>query len=212
MKSSSRWFLLLSCAVLLSPALIADTLVLRDGRRVEGRLIGVQNGLVEFEEDRGFGGGRRFRVDRNEVAGIQFDRNDRNRDVSPAPAPSQGSRPSGMRERQILVMAAVPWNDTAIDVRPGQEVYFDASGEVTWGPGRSHRPSGEPGSPNNPNRPIPTRPAAALIGRIGESNDYFFIGNDRGPVRMRTSGRLFLGVNDDVLQDNSGYFRVIVYY
>ena len=54
------------------------------------------------------------------------------------------------------------------------------------------------------------RNAAALIGRIG--NDMFFIGDETGPVRMRSAGRLFLGVNDDVLTDNSGNFRVVVYY
>ena len=32
----------------------------------------------------------------------------------------------------------------------------------------------------------------------------FFIGGDRGTFRARTSGRLYLGVNDDYLQDNSG--------
>ena len=40
----------------------------------------------------------------------------------------------------------------------------------------------------------------------------FYIGNDNGPIRVRSSGRLFLGVNDDYLQDNSGNFRVVVYY
>ena len=54
------------------------------------------------------------------------------------------------------------------------------------------------------------RNAAALIGRIG--NDLFFIGDETGPMRMRSSGRLYLGVNDDVLTDNSGNFRVVVYY
>jgi hypothetical protein len=49
-----------------------------------------------------------------------------------------------------------------------------------------------------------------LIGRI--NNDMFFIGDDTGPIRVRTSGRLYLGVNDDVLTDNSGNFRVVVYY
>ena len=29
---------------------------------------------------------------------------------------------------------------------------------------------------------------------------------------MRSGGRLYLGVNDDVLTDNSGNFRVVVYY
>ncbi len=59
-------------------------------------------------------------------------------------------------------------------------------------------------------RPIPSRPGAALIGRIGE--DPFFIGDGGGPVRMRQSGRLYLGINDDYLADNSGHFRVTVYH
>jgi len=60
---------------------------------------------------------------------------------------------------------------------------------------------------------MPTRNAAALIGKIGEeSTDYFFLGDQTGPIRIRAAGRLFLGVNDDFLNDNSGNFRVIVYY
>ena len=47
-------------------------------------------------------------------------------------------------------------------------------------------------------------------GKIG--NDLFFIGDDSGPIRLRSSGRLYLGINDDVLTDNSGNFRVVVYY
>ena len=54
---------------------------------------------------------------------------------------------------------------------------------------------------------MPNRPAAALIGRVGEiSPDAFYIGADRGPVRMRSSGRLLLGVNDDYLQDTRDRF------
>ena len=56
------------------------------------------------------------------------------------------------------------------------------------------------------------RNAAALIGKIGSGNDLFFIGDETGPVRVRSSGRLYLGINDDVLTDNSGNFRVVVYY
>lgn len=60
---------------------------------------------------------------------------------------------------------------------------------------------------------MPNRNAAALIGKIGnDSGDLFFIGDETGAVRLRGSGRLFLGVNDDVLTDNSGNFRVVVFY
>ena len=64
-------------------------------------------------------------------------------------------------------------------------------------------------SPINDRRPVPARPAGALIGRIGTSaSDVFFIGDDRGSFRVRTSGRLYLGVNDHAHADNSGSFEV----
>ena len=118
-----------------------------------------------------------------------------------------------MRERSTIVSADVAWNDTGIDVRAGQTIYFESTGQVRWGRDRRDGPAGERNSPSNPNRPMPNRNAAALIGKIGNaSNDYFFIGDDSGAVRVRSSGRLYLGINDDVLTDNSGNFRVVVHY
>lgn len=90
--------------------------------------------------------------------------------------------------------------------------YFSANGKVRWGPGRQDGPGGERNSPRNDARPIPSRPAAGLIGRVGEGDEYFFIGDDEGPIRARGSGRLYLGINDDYLQDNSGSLRVTVFY
>ena len=53
--------------------------------------------------------------------------------------------------------------------------------------------------------------AGALIGRIGTSpDDTFFIGTERLPFRVRTSGRLYLGINDDTLDDDTGAFQVAV--
>ena len=124
-----------------------------------------------------------------------------------------GGRPSGLRERQVSVSSSTPWTDTGIDVRPGQTLYFEARGEVRWGRDRRDGPEGERNSPRNPGRPMPNRPAAALIAKIGsESSDPFFIGADTGGVRVRGGGRLYLGINDEVLNDNSGNFTVIVYY
>ena len=117
-----------------------------------------------------------------------------------------------MTQRSVSVDSWTAWGDTGVDVRAGQTLYFSASGRVRWGPNRQDGPAGERNSPRNDSRPIPGRPAAALIGRIGDSSDYFFIGDDEGAIRMRSSGRLYLGVNDDYLKDNSGSFRVTVYY
>lgn len=211
-RSLSRYGLSACMVLLLGLDLNADTLVLRDGRRVQGQLISVRDRLVEFDEVQPFGV-RRLNLDRGEVSGIEFDRNDRdNSRFSPQPEAQRG-RPSGLRERQVFVPANMPWVDTNIDVQTGQDVYFEPGGEVKWGPNRSAGPGGEINSPANPNRPIPNRPGAALIGRVGgNSTDYFFIGANRAPFRMRSTGRLFLGVNDDNLQDNSGAFRVVIYY
>lgn len=198
-------------AILAPLTLQADVLVLRNGSRVQGELIAVRGGVIEFEEQRGFGGRRTIRVDREEVARIELDRSVGGGGDGGYPG-SGGGRPPGMRERSISVASTLGWNDTGIDLRSGQTVYFEASGNVRWGRDRRDGPEGENDSPNNPNRPIPNRPAAGLIGRVGNGSDFFFIGAEQGPVRVRSSGRLYLGVNDDFLQDNSGSFRVIVYY
>ena len=187
----------------------ADVLVLRDGRRVEGELIAVRNGVVEFREI----AGRRERtiqIDRDEILRIEF--NDDARNSTRDDRPFDG-RPRGLREREVIVSADVPWIDTGIDVRAGQRIYFTSTGQVRWGPSRRDGPAGESNSPVNQNRPIPRRPAAALIGKVGaDSKDYFFIGDDDGEIQMRSGGRLYLGINDDVLTDNSGNFRVMVGY
>jgi len=203
-----RWIAGLAIVLSLPVSLKADTLYLRNGQRVEGELVGFRNGQIEFEERRGFGGTRALRFDRDEVDRIDFENsrysNNNNNSNSLA------GRPSGMREKQVTVSADVAWNDAGIDVRAGQTVYFEAQGRVRWGRDRQDGPAGERNSPSNPNRPMGNRNAAALIGKIG--NDMFFIGDETGPVRMRSGGRLYLGVNDDVLTDNSGNFRVVVYY
>jgi hypothetical protein len=208
--SPLRWIAGLAIVLSLPVSLKADTLYLRNGQRVQGELIGFRNGQVEFEERRGFGGTRALRFDRDEVDRIDFDNSRYSNNNYNNNNNALAGRPSGMRERQVIVSADVAWNDAGIDVRAGQMVYFEAQGRVRWGRDRQDGPAGERNSPSNPNRPMGNRNAAALIGKIG--NDLFYIGDETGPVRMRAAGRLYLGVNDDVLTDNSGNFRVVVYY
>src|SRR5437773_8331438 len=143
----------------LTLAVHADTLVLRDGNRVEGNVVSLRDGIVEFEARRGFLNRERMRVDVDEVVRIEFDRRtndrrgndlDRERDDS-----RDGRRPSGLREREVSVDSWVPWKDSGIEVRSGQSVYFSASGRVRWGPNRQDGPGGERNSPRNDARPIP---------------------------------------------------------
>ena len=203
-----RWIARGAMLLVLTAGVQADTLYLRDGSRVQGELIAVRNGTVEFEERRGYGSGRTLRLDRDEVVRIEFET--ARRSGSTGNDFLGGGRPSGLRERQTIVSGDVAWNDSGVDVRAGQTIYFESQGQVRWGKDRRDGPAGERNSPSNPNRPMGNRNAAALIGKIG--SDMFFIGDETGPVRVRASGRLYLGVNDDVLTDNSGSFRVVVYY
>jgi hypothetical protein len=206
----------IALAVLASaPALIADTLVLTNGRRVQGELVGVSGREIEFEERSG-SSRRTLRVRREDIDRIEFESNDRfgdrdrgsTRDRDDSPFGSQ----RGLRERQVNVSAREAWTDTGVEVRGGQQISFRADGEVRWGPNRRDGAGGERNSPRNVARPLPDRPAAALIGRVGENGDPFFIGDDQSALRMRGSGRLYLGINDDFFGDNTGSLRVVVSY
>ena len=200
----------------------ADTLILLNGSRIEGRVLGMRDDTVEFEER---GSRRRLVRHRDEIARIEFDNGRSDRPDRPE-RPSFGGgggqglidpgsgRPQGMLRRDVEVRARQPFTDTGIRVRSGQLIYVEAAGEVRWGRnGREDGPEGEKNSPVNNGRPIPAAPAAALIGRVGDDNrDLFLIGGDQGPFRMRANGTLFLGINDDTFQDNNGSFRVVIHY
>ena len=107
----------------------ADTLVMNDGRRLQGELIGVYGREIEFEERTG-GRRRTIRVSRDEIDRIEFDRG-RSNDGRDAPL---SVPPRGLRERQVVVNARDAWTDTGIDVRTGQQIYFSAQGQTRWGP------------------------------------------------------------------------------
>lgn len=216
MMANRRAMITVALVAALPLALDADTLFLRNGQRIEGELVGVRGRTIEFEERRG-SSRRTVRVDRDQVDRIDFNSYGNNWaggtggwNSGWAGGSGGGGRPSGLRERQVSVSATEPWSDTGIDVRAGQNLYIDAQGQVRWGKDRRDGPEGEKNSPFNAARPLPNRPGGALIGRIG--NDLFFIGAESGPIRVRSGGRLLLGINDEYLVDNSGSFRVTVMY
>ena len=72
-----RRLLLASLALITATAFVhADTLVLNDGRRLQGELLGVYGRDIEFAE-RGGGRRRTVRISRDEVNRIEFDRGQR---------------------------------------------------------------------------------------------------------------------------------------
>jgi hypothetical protein len=190
----------------------ADTLIMEDGRRLRGELVSVSRGVVLFDTDASnTTRARRTRVNLVDVRRINFTDDDDDLDSgSYERFGTDRGYDVGRRERVVNVVAREPWTNSGIDVRAGETISFVTQGTVNWGPGRNDTAAGEHNSPYNAARPIANRPAGALIGRIG--NDTFFIGAEEGAFRARTSGRLYLGINDDFLNDNAGAFSVRVMY
>ena len=101
------------------------------------------------------------------------------------------------------------WTTTNYVVRKGQRLRISGSGRVSLGKGRFSTPEGLPTVVDN-GKLMPTEPTGALIAVIGDdNNDFIMIGRSRDFVAQR-DGILFLGVNEDVLTDNSGTYDAVV--
>jgi len=109
------------------------------------------------------------------------------------------------------VSSQEPWTDTGITVRAGDVISIRASGQIRFS-GNSRdiaEPDGARGRPPTAAAPLPNVDIGALIGRIANSGP-FLVGSDSGDLRVPRDGRLYLGVNDDILRDNRGEFRVTI--
>lgn len=128
----------------------------------------------------------------------------------------------------VRIPGDVAWTDTALDVVEGQEIYFQSSGVISLQKGNPIAQCGPDGYDRKTmQQPISDRNIGALIGKIvqlvsieineetgeeirNEIIKYFFIGSEN-KMRMSISGRMFLGINENVVGDNSGEFKVTIY-
>ena len=110
----------------------------------------------------------------------------------------------------IVVSAQQQWTPTGITVRKGEVITFQTNGDVQLSTDASDLagPAGSRSGRLAQSAPLPQALAGALIARIGNGRP-FPIG-DQASVPMPESGQLFLGINDDDLNDNQGGFRVDV--
>jgi Ca2+-binding EF-hand superfamily protein len=144
-----------------------------------------------------------------------FDWLDRNNDGRLSRAETVNNDvPTGTSGRNVVsnqvvrVDARTRWTDTGIVVRAGDRLRVDAEGTITMSSDADIAdPAGARSGRRAPDAPLTQYPAGALIARIGDSAP-FFIGDRNSVQRLSSSGRLFLGVNDDHLGDNAGEFRV----
>jgi len=129
---------------------------------------------------------------------------------------------------RITVLGNVDWTDTGLEVKEDQEIYFRASKQISLQKGNPMAWCGPDGLDlKTMQQPLFDRNIGALIGKVvwlisieideesgevirHEIVEKFYIGSVN-KVRMPISGRLFLGINENVVGDNSGEYEVIIY-
>ncbi|UCE21823.1 MAG: M48 family metalloprotease [Candidatus Aminicenantes bacterium] len=129
----------------------------------------------------------------------------------------------------VTVMGDSDWTDTGIEVQEGQEISFSAFGTVYLQRGNIKAYCGPDGYDlRTRQQPFADRNIGALIGKVSillsieidegsgreirhEIKEKFYIGSD-DKVRMPISGRLYLGINEDLVADNEGAFSVNIIY
>lgn len=117
----------------------------------------------------------------------------------------------GERTRRVNVAGTQPWTDSGLDLRAGDRVHITATGTVFHNlpTASSAGPDGAPDPNLRQFNVLADANHAGLLGRLGESGDPFQVGSD-STFAAPTAGRLYLGVNDRGVDNNSGAFVATV--
>ena len=192
----------------------------RDGRLNRYEVVGSQTSLSSYNEFQNLDYNRDGRLSRAEWhwSNASFNNADTNRDgiITAAEFDRSGGAPGTIgaiggqqvANQTVRVNSQTRWTDTGITVRQGDIIRFQSSGQITMSDNSSDV-AGTAGALSRrmaPDAPISGVFAGALIGKIGAYSP-FAIG-DQGQITAPVSGRLYLSVNDDYLQDNRGEFTV----
>lgn len=129
---------------------------------------------------------------------------------------------------RISISSRTQWTDTGFDVNEGQVVHFNAKGSISLQKGNPMAYCGPEGyNLQTIQQPLRDRNIGALIGKVvklisveideetgeeirNEILKQFYIGADQKVV-IPIDGRLFLGINENVVEDNEGEYTVRIY-
>ncbi len=114
----------------------------------------------------------------------------------------------------VTVRSTTAWTDSGLTVQADDTLVFEPTGQIAFSRNPDHvaAPEGHGArAGREEGLPLETAPVGALIGKVGPRGRPFLIGAGGHDTAIPASGRLYLGVNDDGLDDNSGAFRVVVY-
>jgi hypothetical protein len=127
---------------------------------------------------------------------------------APSPPVPVSTTPSQLlQEREVP--ADNEWTDTGIDLLEGDTLRVTADGTIHYTSTKTCGPNGGEREWRDLIRALPVNDVGrgALIGLIGQAGvaTPFYIGAE-AEFTVEKSGRLFLGINDDNYQNNSGRF------
>jgi hypothetical protein len=129
---------------------------------------------------------------------------------------------------EISVSSNVDWTDTGLDVVEGQQIIFRAVGQISLQKGNPVTYCGPDGyNYQSLQQPLQNQNIGALIGKVyflisleideetgeeirNEREEIFYIGS-ASRVTIPMDGRLYLGVNENLVVDNDGVFHVLIY-
>jgi hypothetical protein len=129
--------------------------------------------------------------------------------------------------KNVAVAADAGWTDTGIDVAAGDTIVFAASGEINLQKGNPEAVCGPAGVDLiTVDQPVPNANLGALIGKLAQTvarrvdedsgvetvDEIFvlFVVGTEGTFTAPFKGRIYLGVNENVLKDNAGAFSVVI--
>jgi hypothetical protein len=136
--------------------------------------------------------------------------------------------PQIQRGLEISVLSQTGWTDTGLDVEEGQEIVFRAVGQISLQKGNPVTYCGPDGyNYQSLQQPLQDENIGALIGKVyflisvevdeetgeeirNDREEIFHIGSAKR-VTMPMDGRLYLGINENLVADNDGAFHVLVY-
>ena len=229
----------LACFLVLSMSglAFADTIRLKDGSIIKGKIVNFGDGKFTIV----IGDGTRQRqmsFFADEVDSIEFDATSiqtsnnsqptfkntsaqkdpdntiitvgQTTETKPTPTPTTPqTKPILLNLKVLADNTANGWTNSGWVVRKGQKIRISGKGQVNLGNGR-YSSSGGIGSLPDKDKLLQTEATGGLIAVIGDdNNEFIFVGAAREFVAPR-DGALFLGINEGNLEDNSGAFEVTV--
>jgi small nuclear ribonucleoprotein (snRNP)-like protein len=167
----------------------AHVLLMKNGTMTKGSLVRIDGSRVNEQNDLAYvvfrtEGGEERRVAMRDVGRLYLGNYPGAAPAAPAPTPTSPgtSGTAGQTGDRVLTL-------------PANLQWLDAG------------PSGAFSGRMVARAPLPTAPAGALIGRIGNGRP-FGIGAGPSNISAPGAGRLYLGINDDNVSDNAGQYQV----